>query len=119
MSWFKKCQHDFKYYYKEKDYEDWRITPSYKFFFICPKCKKEVAVKECDILTVYEELQQQEARDRVLGITGLPTVSFIIPYSLGKGDQILKRLSGNAAYKTRQHFLNTCGIDITIIDNNN
>lgn len=118
MSWFKKCQHDFKYYYKEKDYEDWRMTPDYKFFFICPKCKKEVTVKDCDILDVYEELQRQEARDRALGIADLSAASFIIPYAL-RGSQTLKRLSGNAAYKTRQYFLNTCGIDITIIDNNN
>lgn len=120
MSWFKKCQHDFKYYYKEKyyDYWNWRTSPDYKFFFICPKCKKEVTIKDWDILEVYAELQREEARDEVLDITDLPTTSFIIPYALRDG-QILKRLSGNAAYKTRQHFLNTCGIDITRIDNNN
>ena len=118
MSWFKRCQHDFKYYYKEKDYDYWRTTPDYKFFFVCPKCKQEVCIKDCDILEVYEELQKEEARDKVLGITDLPTTSFLIPYAL-RGGQMLKRLSGNAAYKTRQHFLNTCGGDITIIDNNN
>lgn len=118
MNWFKKCQHDFKYYYKEKNYDYWRLTPDYKFFFICPKCKKEVVVKDCDILEVYEEFQRQEARDRALNITNLSTTSFIIPYALRNGE-VLKRLSGNAAYKTRHHFLNACGVDIAIIDNNN
>jgi hypothetical protein len=118
MSWFKRCNHEFKYYYKAKDYEAWGTTSDYKFFFICPKCKKEICIKDCDILEVYEELQQYEARDRALGITDLPTTSFLIPYALRDG-QMLQRLSGNAAYKTRQYFLDTCGVDITIIDNNN
>lgn len=118
MSWFKKCQHNFKHYYTEKNYDDWRITPDYKFFFICPKCKRQIVIKDCNIIEAYEEFQREEALDKALGITNLPTASFLIPYAL-RESQILKRLSGNAAYKTRQHFLDTCGVDIATIDNNN
>lgn len=117
MSWFKKCQHEYKLYYKEKIYEPWRTTPDYRFLFVCSKCKKEISVKDQEIFDIYEEFEKEEARDLALGLTHFPKITFTVPMALRFSD-CSKLLRGHAAYRTKEHFLSK-GIDITIIDNNN
>ena len=115
MNLFKKllCEHEYKYYYKEKVCEAWRYTPDFKFYFVCPKCQKRFAIKDSDIEGVYKEFKHEVALQQALGTDEMPTTSFCIPYALRDGKTNI-RMSGPAAYKTREHFLKT-GIDITQI----
>ena len=107
------CEHEYKYYYKEKVYGAWRYYPDFNFYFVCPKCQKRFAIKDSDIEGVYKEFKHEVALQQALGTDEMPTASFCIPYAL-RGGKTNIRMSGPAAYKTREHFLKT-GIDITQI----
>ena len=108
------CEHEYKFYFKEKDYPMWRTMPDFCFYFVCPKCGKQICIRDSEIKSVYEEFQRQAALEQVLAPKEVLTDRFSIPYAV-YGGKVLLDLSGHAAYLTRQHYLKI-GIDIAQLE---
>lgn len=116
MNWFKRCDHEYKLYYKEKVYESGRSTPDYNFLFVCSKCKKEMSVKDQEIFDIYKDFEKEEARDSALGLSHFPKIALTVPMALRFGD-CNRLLHRHAAYRTKEYFLSK-GIDITELERN-
>lgn len=105
------CKHKYMFYYKEKEYGPGRSQPDMRFYFVCPKCKKQVSLLDTDIIEIYHEFSREVALQQALAPEALSTVSFCIPY--GINHEISKvPMSGHAAYLTKEHFFKL-GIDVT------
>lgn len=108
------CKHEYKFYYKEKEYALGRFQPDMRFYFVCPKCKKQTSLLDSDIKEVYNEFLRESALQQALAPEVLPTVSFSVPYAISYGITNIF-MDGHAAYLTKEHFLKQ-GIDVTHLD---
>jgi hypothetical protein len=108
------CQHEYKFYYKEKEYGLGRFQPDMRFYFVCPKCQKQTSLLDSDIKEVYNGFLRESALQQALAPEALPTVSFSVPYAISYGISNIF-MSGHAAYLTKEHFLKL-GIDVTHLD---
>lgn len=117
MSFWKSlfCEHEYKFYYKEKEYAPGRSQPDMRFYFVCPKCKKQISLLDRDIQEVYNEFAHASALQQALAPEALPTISFWVPYAIGYGIANIF-MDGHAAYLTKEHFLKQ-GIDVTHLNN--
>jgi hypothetical protein len=113
MSFWKSlfCEHEYKFYYKEKEYGPGRLQPDMRFYFVCPKCKKQISLLDRDIKEVYNEFSHEAALQQALAPEALPSISFSVPYAISYGTAIIF-MTGHAAYLTKEHFLKQ-GIDVT------
>ena len=109
------CKHEYKFYYKEKEYELGPLQPEMRFYFVCPKCKKQISLLDEDIKEVYNEFLHESALRQALTPEALPSISFSIPYCISHGVANIL-MSGHAAYLTKEHFLKQ-GIDVTHLNN--
>ena len=116
MGFFKRlrCEHEYKFYFKEKDYPTWRTIPDFCFYFVCPKCGKQICIRDSEIKSVYNAFQRQSALEQALEPKEAPVDSFSVPYAV-YGGKISLGLHGHAAYLTRQHYLKI-GIDIAQLE---
>lgn len=108
------CKHEYKFYYKEKEYRLGHSQPEMRFYFVCPKCKKQFSLLDTDIKEVYSELLRESALQQALAPEALPAISFCVPYAISYGTTNIF-MNGHAAYLTKEHFLKL-GIDITHLD---
>ena len=61
------CNHTYKYYYKRTVMN--KDVAIFEYLFVCTRCGKVKSVTDTDIIRCYEEMKEQVARDKAMGLT--------------------------------------------------
>lgn len=111
---FKKllCKHSYNFYNTRIDY-DFFGYGYYSFEFICPKCKKEIAISQREIDYLWKKFKSEYKKSVALGGEQIDSSKFSIPH-YQDCDHLY--ISPVATLILRKYL--ECGIDLRQISNN-
>lgn len=110
------CKHEGQFYYK-KVITNIFGKSQYLFYFICPKCKTVIKVKEKDIVKEIEGWKEFEAKMRFTYPLGADYMEYlkekgsIQRIDIPRARFVTKVYEGEYAIEVINHFKRMCGID--------